>query len=40
MESLLPEYSAFDAVGHMVASGLGIAALPKGAALPLSLIHI
>lgn len=26
---------SFDAVGHMVASGLGIAALPKGAALPL-----
>jgi len=26
---------SFDAVGHMVASGLGIAALPKGAALPM-----
>lgn len=26
---------SFDAVGHMVASGLGIAALPKGAALPI-----
>lgn len=26
---------SFDAVGHMVASGLGIAALPKGAAAPL-----
>jgi DNA-binding transcriptional LysR family regulator len=27
---------SFDAVGHMVASGLGIAALPKGAALPIA----
>jgi len=27
---------SFDAVGHMVASGLGIAALPKGAAVPLA----
>lgn len=26
---------SFDAVGHMVASGLGIAALPKGAGLPI-----
>jgi DNA-binding transcriptional LysR family regulator len=26
---------SFDAVGHMVAAGLGIAALPKGAALPI-----
>lgn len=26
---------SFDAVGHMVASGLGIAVLPKGAALPI-----
>lgn len=26
---------SFDAVGHMVASGLGIAALPKGAARPI-----
>jgi DNA-binding transcriptional LysR family regulator len=26
---------SFDAVGHMVASGLGIAALPKAAALPI-----
>jgi DNA-binding transcriptional LysR family regulator len=26
---------SFDAVGHMVAAGLGIAALPKGAALPM-----
>lgn len=27
---------SFDAVGHMVASGLGIAALPKGVALPIA----
>ena len=27
---------SFDAVGHMVASGLGIAALPKAAALPIT----
>ena len=27
---------SFDAVGHMVASGLGVAALPKGAAVPLA----
>jgi DNA-binding transcriptional LysR family regulator len=27
---------SFDAVGHMVASGLGIAALPKGAAVPIA----
>jgi len=27
---------SFDAVGHMVAAGLGIAALPKGAALPIA----
>ena len=26
---------SFDAVGHMVASGLGIALLPKAAALPI-----
>jgi DNA-binding transcriptional LysR family regulator len=26
---------SFDAVAHMVASGLGIAALPKAAALPI-----
>lgn len=26
---------SFDAVGHMVASGLGVAALPKGAGLPI-----
>lgn len=29
------QVSSFDAVGHMVASGLGIALLPKGAALPI-----
>lgn len=29
------QVGSFDAVGHMVASGLGIAALPKAAALPI-----
>jgi len=30
------QVSSFDAVGHMVASGMGIASLPKAAALPLA----
>jgi DNA-binding transcriptional LysR family regulator len=30
------QVSSFDAVGHMVASGLGIASLPKASALPLA----